>query len=129
MVKSAKERQAEYRAKRKARGLCAYPGCPRKPRKYALCPDHREEAREAACERMEAAAREPELEAEIYKLRRELDVNNRLLNGHLGDDLADEVKELRHRTAEAEHQVQELTVLLNTYESVIQESGITITIK
>ena len=129
MAKSAKQRQAEYRAKRKAQGLCAYPGCPRKPRKYALCPDHREEAREAAYDRMEAASREPELEAEIYKLRRELDVNERLLNGYLGGELADEVAELRHRTAEAEHQVQLLTVMLNTYKSVVEESGMTITIK
>ena len=51
MAKSAKKRQAEYRAKRKAQGLCAYPGCDRKPRKYALCPGHREDARERARDR------------------------------------------------------------------------------
>ncbi len=51
MAKSAKQRQAEYRAKRKAQGLCAYPGCDRKPRKYALCPDHRKDAREQARDR------------------------------------------------------------------------------
>ena len=51
MAKSAKKRQAEYRANRKAQRLCAYPGCDRKPRKYALCPGHREDARERARDR------------------------------------------------------------------------------
>ena len=56
MAKSAKQRQAEYRAKRKTQGLCAYPGCDRKPRKYALCPDHRKDAREQAKDRTFMAA-------------------------------------------------------------------------
>ena len=56
MAKSAKQRQAEYRAKRKDQGLCAYPGCDRKPRKYSLCPDHRKDAREQARDRTFMAA-------------------------------------------------------------------------
>ena len=56
MAKLAKQRQAECRAKRKAQGLCAYPGCNRKPRKYALCPGHREDAREQAKDRTFMAA-------------------------------------------------------------------------
>ena len=59
MAKSAKQRQAEYRARRKAKGLCAYPGCDRKPHKYALCPDHREDAKEQA--------RDPTLMASFYE--------------------------------------------------------------
>ena len=51
MAKSAKQRQAEYRARRKARGLCAYPGCDRKPHKYALCTGHREDAKGQARDR------------------------------------------------------------------------------
>ena len=56
MANSAKQRQAEYRAKRKAQGLCAYPGYDRKPRKYSLCPDHREDAKEKARDRTFMAA-------------------------------------------------------------------------
>ena len=56
MAKSAKQLQAEYRARRKAQGLCAYPGCDRKPRRYSLCPDHREDAREKARDRTFMAA-------------------------------------------------------------------------
>ena len=51
MAKSAKQRQAEYRARRKSLRLCAYPGCDRKPRKYTLCPGHREDARDQARDR------------------------------------------------------------------------------
>ena len=47
MAKSNKQCQAKHRAKRKEQGLCAWPGCARKPRKYATCPDHRAEMREA----------------------------------------------------------------------------------
>ena len=61
MAKSAKKRQAEYRAKRKAQGLCAYPGCDRKPRKYALCPGHREDAREQGRDRTVMASMYDEL--------------------------------------------------------------------
>ena len=71
MAKSVKQRQAEYRAKRRAQGLCAYPGCDRKPRKYALCPDHREDARERARDRTLMASMYDELltERDIWRAR------------------------------------------------------------
>ncbi len=71
MAKSAKQRQAEYRAKRKALGLCAYPGCDRKPRKYALCPGHREDAREQARDRTVMASMYDRLltERDIWRAR------------------------------------------------------------
>ena len=51
MMKSNKQRQAEYRARRKKAGLCAWPGCERKPHKYTYCPEHRQGERERARER------------------------------------------------------------------------------
>ena len=72
MAKSAKKRQAEYRAKRKAQGLCAYPGCDRKPRKHALCPDHRWEAKERARDRTDMASLYPDLLDEFKFLRERL---------------------------------------------------------
>ena len=75
-AKTPKQRQAEYRARRKQQGLCAYPGCERKPRKYAYCPDHREDAKEQARDRTITAGmyeslleRHHALEHEVLQLR------------------------------------------------------------
>ena len=47
MGKTNSERQAEYRAKRKQAGLCAWAGCSRKPRTGTLCAEHRSPSRKA----------------------------------------------------------------------------------
>ena len=79
-AKTPKQRQAEYRARRKEQGLCAYPGCERKPRKYASCPTHREDARVEAQDRTFMAGmyeslleRYQALEREVNQLRRTVD--------------------------------------------------------
>ena len=77
MAKSAKQRQAEYRARRKEQGLCAWPGCDRKPRKYALCPDHREASREIAQNRTDFASMYPEMKDERDTLRSCMEAMNR----------------------------------------------------
>ena len=90
MAKSAKQRQLEYRERRKAAGLCAWPGCDRKPRKYALCPDHRADARLEAQVRTgnandlqytmdqltEARKRISEVEAEVKWLQKHMTAPN-----------------------------------------------------
>ena len=81
MAKTAKQRQAEYRARRKEQGLCAFPGCNRKPRKYSLCPYHREDAKELARDRTLTASmydalreRNEQLERTVKELEREVNV-------------------------------------------------------
>ena len=79
MAKSAKQRQAEYRERRRVQKLCIEPGCPNKVRKYARCKDHREIAREGQRDRTIMAssyevllARVKDLERENLELKREV---------------------------------------------------------
>ena len=73
MAKSNKARQAEYRDRRRAGGLCITPGCDRKVRKYARCVDCRKDARERARERTLDAGMVYAHQDEIAHLRRELE--------------------------------------------------------
>ncbi len=104
MGKNAKQRQAEYRAWRKAAGLCAHPGCNRKPRKYSRCPDHRAQASEdAAVVRIDAAQARDNRE-ELERLRRYAEASNRFVA-----ELVAENKELRPQ-AEAYQRVPKLAL-------------------
>ncbi len=77
MAKSNKQRQKEYRGRRREQGLCLYPGCPRRPRKYAYCPDHRKELRDQAEERTLLVGLYENHQAEISRLLSELEETRR----------------------------------------------------
>ena len=71
MAKTAQQRQADYRARRREQGLCLHPGCPVKVRKYARCAEHRREQRELAAENRGTAADLDDALFELKRLRQE----------------------------------------------------------
>ena len=109
-AKSNKQRQAEYRARRKEQRLCAWPGCDRKPTKYALCPEHRKASKEAAAERRADAAEKPELEGEIDRLKLELQYTR----------VKPEARVLAAFLAESERQLAELRMLTDAYKEAME---------
>ena len=72
MAKSAKQRQAEYRARRWANGQCLEAGCPNWVRKYSRCAEHRTIAKEDRAETRSRAAEADILLEENKVLRVEL---------------------------------------------------------
>ena len=119
MAKSAKQRQQEYRARRKEAGLCAYPGCERKPRKYSRCPDHRRDAKEQAADRAIDAARVLDLELEIETLKNHIALYA----------LDPETETILARIARVEALLSSVTPILNTYKAALAEFGIFLTVE
>lgn len=72
MAKSAKQRQAEYRARRRANGQCLEAGCPNRVRKYSRCAEHRTIVKEDRAETRSRAAEADILLEENKVLREEL---------------------------------------------------------
>jgi hypothetical protein len=74
----------EYRARRRAKGLCIEAGCDRRVRKYARCADCRRNARESAMERN--LIRGQSEREEIQRLQRELNDYKRLWKDFVSQD-------------------------------------------
>ena len=119
MAKSAKQRQQEYRARRKECGLCAYPGCPRKPRKYSRCHEHRREAKESAADRAIDAARVPDLELEVLTLKRHIALY----------ELDPATETILARIARIEALLETVQPILRAYKAALDDEGIILTVQ
>ena len=115
MAQTNAQRQASYRAKRKAAGDCIEPGCGNPAAPYTRCETHRLKAKQAAAEGRITKAEHQAVLAERDELRRssgELITKHRIVvverNGieRQRDELL-----AKHLTAEAERDVLQLQVV------------------
>ena len=119
MAQTNAQRQASYRAKRKAAGDCIEPGCGNPAAPYTRCETHRLKAKQAAAEGRITKAEHQAVLAERDELKR---LSGELLAKHLTAEAERDVlqlqvvalrKEYRHLREDYETLSQAMTDMLN----------------